>query len=690
MLDFVRRSSASFVACRRYAMPACLTLATLFSVSARAVEKAAEVKGAEVKAAEQRLYDAVKLLAADELEGRGVGTQGLDRAADYIAGQFKSLGLKTSLFDGGPFQRFNMVVASELGSPNRLTLVAPAPGQPNGAEQELKLGEDFNPLAIGGSGKFDLPLVFAGYGISAKDEKYDDYAAIDVEGKAVLLLRHEPQQNNPHSAFNGTDNSMHAYYTRKVSNAYQHGAAAVVLCNDAFDLQKNVERRVKRWQAGIDELTAGQAKFKEIEKPTQEQIETQRLAVDKLLKDIAAQSELLKAAYDPLIAFHGAGSGDEAHKMPVVFCRREIVEPLVKAALGKSLADLEQAIDAGPAPHSADLPGCRLKGEITVLRREAEVKNVVAVLEGEGPRAEETLVVGAHYDHLGLGGEGSLANGVKAVHNGADDNASGTAALIEVARRLTANGEKPSRRVVFIAFTGEERGLVGSARYCRDPIVPLEKTIAMLNMDMVGRLTDDKLIIQGVDTATEFAPLIDSLTERYGFKVTRQPGGFGPSDHSSFYSHKVPVMHFFTGTHSDYHRPSDDVEKINLPGMRRVADMVADAALALVRAGERPQYLEVKAKPRGQGGDRPYFGSIPDFASEEPGYHLGGVSPGSPADKGGLKAGDAIIKLGEYKIGNLEDFDGALRKYKAGDKVAIVVLRAGEQVKLEVVLDPPR
>ena len=655
-----------------------------------AVAFAAE-NAAEVRATEERLYEAVKFLAADELEGRGVGTKGLDRAADFIAEQFKALGLKTSLYDGSPFQRFKMVVATELGKPNQVTLVGPATGdKPAGDSRELKLSDEFNPLAIGGSGKFDLPLVFAGYGITAKDEKYDDYEGIDVEGKAVLLLRHEPEQNNPHSAFNGTDYSMHAFFTRKVSNAYQHGAAAVVFCNDEFDLRKNIERRAKRWQAAIDELTASQAKFKEIEKPSDEQIEEQRQAVDKLLKEIASQSEKLRAEYDPLLPFAGAGPGDEAHQMPVLFCRRAVIEPMVKAALGKSLSDVEKEIDTGPTPHSAALTGWRLKGEVAVLRREAEVKNVVAVLEGDGPHAEETIIVGAHYDHLGLGGEGSLAAGVKEIHNGADDNASGTAALIEVARRLAAQPKKLARRVEFIAFTGEERGLIGSARYCRDPLCPLDKTIAMLNMDMVGRLSDDKLIVQGVDTATEFGPIVDELAERYGVKVTKQPGGFGPSDHASFYPHKVPVMHFFTGTHSDYHRPTDDLEKINLPGMRRVADMVADAVVILAGAEERPHYQSVKAKSQGRGGDRPYFGSIPDFASEEPGYHLGGVSPDSPADKGGLKTGDAIIKLGEYKIGNLEDFDGALRKYKAGDKVPVVVKRDGQEITVSVVLDPPR
>ena len=662
--------------------------ASLFVYTARPV--AAAENATEARATEERLYDAVKFLAADEREGRGVGTNGLNQAADYIASRFAEIGLKTSLFDGGPFQKFNMVVATEQGQPNRLAFVHAGNEQGEPQTTELKPGQQFNPLAIGGSGKFDLPLVFAGYGITAPDEKYDDYAGINVEGKAVLLLRHEPDQGNPHSVFNGTDHSAYAPFTRKVSNAYQHGAAAVIFCNDEFDINKNAERRMKRWQAAVDELTASQAKFKEIESPTPEQVETQRRQIEKLLKEVGSQSEKLWAEYDPLLPFYGAGLGDEAHKIPVAFCRRSAVEPIVKAALGKSLSDLEKQIDERLSPASSELAGWRLSGEIAVVRREAEVKNVAGVLEGEGPYADETIVVGAHYDHLGLGGEGSLAAGVKEVHNGADDNASGTAVLIEVARRLASRDEKLSRRVVFLAFTGEERGLVGSARYCRNPLIPLDKTVAMLNMDMVGRLTDDKLIVQGVDTATEFGPLIDDLAGRCELKITKQPGGFGPSDHSSFYPHKIPVMHFFTGTHSDYHRPSDDYDKINLPGMRRVTEMVTDAVVELAELGERPHYQTAKSKPQSRGGDRPYFGSIPDFGSDEPGYHLGGVSPDSPADKGGLQKGDAIVKLGEYKIGNLEDFDGALRKYKGGDKVPVIVKRDGQEVKLEVVLDPPK
>ncbi len=244
---------------------------------------------------------------------------------------------------------------------------------------------------------------------------------------------------------------------------------------------------------------------------------------------------------------------------------------------------------------------------------------------------------------------------------------------------------------MFVAFTGEERRLDRQRHYVRNPLVPLDSTVAMLNLDMVGRMVDDKLIVHGTGTASEFEPLVDRLAKQFGFQITKKPGGFGPSDHSSFYAKKVPVLFFFTGSHKDYHRPSDDFDKLNISGMRRVGELVADLAVALAEAPERPHYQESGEQENlGGGGDRPYFGSIPDFAQDQPGYALTGVTKGGPAERAGLKAGDIIVEFGTSKIGNLEDFDSALRKYKAGDRVPVVVKRGKEQVKLEVTLDPPR
>lgn len=672
-----------FVRIDRFAA-SCLVGLSLIS-AARAAEEAGDV--------ESRLSQGVGYLASDELEGRGVGTKGLDLAADYIAAQFREIGLKTELFEDQPFQKFKMTTGASLGPRNELTLVGPAPEGGEPQRIDWKLGDQFNPLAIGGSGKLDLPLVFVGYGITAKDENYDDYANVDVKGKAVVILRHEPQQANPHSVFDGDKNSEHAPFKRKISNAYEHGAEAVIFVTDAFDIRKTVDAARKRWQTAVDEIAAENAKFEALDKPSAEARSKHEEQIAALAGDVKKFAEQMKAAEDPLLPFDGAGpDAADGRNFPVIYCRPSVLDEIVRASLGTTLSALEAEIDKGPAPHSRELAGWRIVGETSVERHEAEVKNVVGVLESEGPLAEETIVIGAHFDHLGYGGAGSAAPGVTEIHNGADDNGSGTAVLIEIARKLASRTTKLPRRIVFVAFTGEERGLIGSARYVRNPLVPLDKTVAMINLDMVGRLQDEKLIVHGTGTAGEFDSLVDRFGKEYGFQITKKPGGFGPSDHSSFYAAKVPVLFFFTGSHKDYHRPTDDVDKLNVGGMRRIGDMVSEIAVALAQAGERPHYVEVKGgnETLGGGGDRPYFGSIPDFSQDEPGYALTGVTKGGPAERGGIKAGDIIVEFGESKIGNLEDFDSALRKYKAGDKVPVVVKRGAERVKLEITLDPPK
>jgi hypothetical protein len=644
------------------------------------------------QAVETRLREAALFLASDQLEGRGVGGAGLNTAADYLAGAFEQLGLKVDSYGGTPFQKFQMTTGARLGPANTLVLLGPPEASGQAPRRvELKLGRDFNPLTLGGSAAFQLPLVFAGYGITAPDEKYDDYAGLDVQGKAVVILRHEPQQANPHSPFNGTRHSSHAPFVRKVANAYEHGAAAVILCTDQFDIEKTLADWERRWLAALDELAAEQTKFKALAAPSTEERQAHRAKVNELLKTVEQCQQRLEEARDPLLPFDGAGGSGESRRLPVLYCRRSVVDEVVRAATGESLAQIEQAIDQGPAPRSRLLQGWSAQGQTDLILEQAEVKNVVAVLEGAGPLAEETIVIGAHYDHLGWGGTNSAAPGVREVHNGADDNASGVAVLVEVARQLAHRPARLPRRVVLAAFTGEELGLIGSARYVREPLVPIEQTIAMLNMDMVGRLDQEKLIVHGTGTAELLDTLVDRYGREQGLQIVKKPEGFGPSDHSSFYAKRVPVLHFFTGNHADYHRPSDDVEKLNLAGMRRVARLVTDLTVALAEAPQRPAYLETKGSPlAGGGGDRPYFGSIPDFSQDQPGYALMGVTKGGPAERAGLKAGDIIVRLGASQIGNLEGFDSALRKHKAGERVGVVVRRGGEEIPFQVTLDPPR
>jgi len=319
-------------------------------------------------------------------------------------------------------------------------------------------------------------------------------------------------------------------------------------------------------------------------------------------------------------------------------------------------------------------------------------KNVIGILPGRDPvLRNETVIVGAHYDHLGLGGFGALdPDSAGRVHNGADDNASGTAALFAIAERLRA--APPARTVVFIAFSGEELGLLGSDYYVKHPLYPLSATEIMINLDMVGRLKNDKLIVYGTGTATEIPALLDSLNWYAKFDLRPQPEGYGPSDQTSFYAAKIPVLHFFTDLHGDYHRSSDDWDKINAQGLVRVADFAAAVATAMGNRPTRLTFVDVpppapKAGAAATGGYGAYLGTIPDMASGETGgVRITGVSKGSPAELGGMKGGDMITKIGDYDVPDLAGMTDALRNYKPGDKVVVIVVRDGKELGLDITL----
>ena len=644
-----------------------------------------EATAEELSTTQKSLLDDLKYLASDELDGRGVGTEGLNEAAEFVKKSFRDAGLKVDAVDGDAFQKFSITTGSKLGEPNELTLTTA-----EGKSIALKIGEDFEVCSFGGSGEFDKPIVFCGYGIEHDD--YNDFEGVEVKDCVALIMRRNPQQARKDGPFAGVHGgvSRHAALSTKLSNAYQRGATAVLFVNDPYsraseltNLKEQLRKaRAKRKELAEEITNVGDDQEK-AEKLKQEQVDTQK-------QIRAVRQQIEKFDPDPLMEFGYGGDGKEK-SIPVVHITQEVANKLLSASLDKTLNDLEAEIDKDLKPQSAVLKDWKADGTVSVERVKSEIKNVIGVLEGEGPLKDETIVIGAHYDHVGLGGAGSLAPGSTEVHNGADDNASGTVALLEIARRLASRAEKPKRRLVFIAFTAEEIGLIGSARYCKEPVFPLENTIAMFNMDMVGRLRNDELTIFGTGTAKRWVELLDSIEEDSGLKLSYKPEGFGPSDQSSFYAKKIPVLHLFTNTHRDYHRPTDDWDKINVSGIDRVVKLLERVVIATDDNPKRPEYVQVKEKANPmRSGNRPYFGSIPDFANEIEGYALQGVAPGSPAEKGGLKAGDVIVEFGGSKIGGLDDFDLALRKFKAGEQVPVVVLRSGKRVELKVTLATPK
>ena len=367
--------------------------------------------------------------------------------------------------------------------------------------------------------------------------------------------------------------------------------------------------------------------------------------------------------------------------LPVIVLSRAAAERLLTAA-GRTLSQIEQSSPDGKALAStANL-------STDVVRSEVPAYNVIGMLEGSDPvLKKEYVVIGAHYDHLGRGGDGSgsLAQRAGDIHYGADDNASGTAGVLELARVLSAQKPRPKRTIVFMAFGGEEEGLLGSNYYVNNPLVPLANTVAMINMDMIGRMKDRRLVVGGVGTATEWREIIAADTEKL-FQLTLNEDGFGPSDHSSFYIKQIPVLFFWTGTHNDYHKPTDTFEKINYEDEAGILRMVARIVKQMDAADKRLTYTTAKPNPAPRtGGFRVYLGTIPNYADSSNGMLLDGVRDDSPAAKAGLKAGDRVVKIGKFEIKNVYDYTAALGEMKAGEEYVIEVVRGTEKLSLKLI-----
>jgi hypothetical protein len=639
----------------------------------------AAVRAEELNEVEKRLLKDVSVLASDEYEGRGVGTEGLNKAAVYIEGAFREAGLNVTVDNGDAFQEFEVSNGAKLEEGNALELIDAA-----GVKTALEIDKTFRTCAFSEPGAFEGDLVFVGYAIES--EKYNDFDGLEVKDKVVVFLRRAPKYGDPHAGFSERDASLKT----KLSNCYRRGAKAVLILNDVASPKKDradLEEKLDKARAEVVDLadTATKSDLPEADKPKALADLAAKVAHTKQLQEMLSSFDL-----DPLMEF-GYGGEKSGDAVPSFHIKRSAIDPLIKSVTGKTLAEIEAGIDETLKPASCVLTGIKASGKASLRVEKVPVKNVIGVLEGDGPLKDETIVIGAHYDHLGHGGDGSLQPGSKEIHNGADDNGSGSAGLLELARRIGARKGKLPRRVVFIAFTGEERGLLGSAHYVKAPLFPLEQTIVMFNLDMIGRMEKSLLTVYGTGTSKFWDNRVDEAGKAFGLTLAKKPEGFGPSDHSSFYAKKIPVLHVFGGLHVDYHRPSDDVEKLNVPGMRQATDFFESLINQAIDAPTRMDYIEVKGNAQiERAGSRPYFGSIPDFNSDQKGYAIMGVAPGGPSEKAGIKAGDVIIDVGGQKIGGLDDFDLALRKFQAGDQVDVTVRRDGQEVKLKVTLGKPR
>lgn len=380
---------------------------------------------------------------------------------------------------------------------------------------------------------------------------------------------------------------------------------------------------------------------------------------------------------DELLPPRMFGTGDGAG-IPVATIKREIILKYING----NLSDIQREIDETRKPLAFNLNVTVNKFSTELIYDNSTTANIIGVLEGIDPILKnEYIVVGAHMDHLGDGTSyGSLhSSDIPEIHNGADDNASGTAGILELAEYFSTHREKLKRSIIFMLFAAEEAGLIGSAHFVKSPLAAGYNIISMINMDMIGRLNDNKLTIGGTGTSSVWENLLDSLNQFYTFKTTYNRDGFGPSDHSSFYAKDIPVLFFFTGLHSEYHRPTDDWHLINSEGSEKIIKMVSDVISYLANNISKPDLI--KSQTTSQNLNRTFrvtLGVIPDYSSSETGLEITGVKQGSLAEKIGLKSGDIIIKLGDYDIKNIYDYTDAISRFKPGDETEISVKRNNE------------
>ncbi len=576
----------------------------------------------------------IEFLADDAMEGRMTGSEGAKRAAAHIAAQFSELNLKPFNNEKSYYQTFEFTAGRRIISEENQFHIT---RQTHGSEQVMEFGieKDFQPLSFSRNGVVEGEVVFVGYGLSVPGELgegYDAYAGLDVTDKIVVALRYVPEAVEPERR---QQLNRYAGLRYKAMQAREQGAKAFLVV------------------AGPNSPNAG---------------------------------KLIPLDFDSSLADSGI----------VAASISDTLANALFAPSGKDLKEVQSGLDV-ENPHfigQFPLPDVKVKIVVSIEKVKKTDQNVVALLSpAELTNDTEYVIVGAHYDHIGYGEIGSLARKGEEgqIHNGADDNASGTAVVLDLAATLSeAYQERPEkfkRGVIFALWSGEELGLIGSTHFVNNPVVPLEKVAAYINFDMVGRLRENKLILQGVGSSSVWTKLIEKRNIPIGFNLTLQTDPYLPTDVTAFYPKEVPVLSFFTGGHEDYNRPTDDIETLNYEGLERITHLAHGILSDLISTVERPEYVRVERSQSEEGSRdtlRAYLGTIPDYTTEGTGVKLSGVRAGGPADKAGLKGGDIIVEFGGQEITNIYDYTYALDAVKIGEPVEVIVLREGKQVKLTV------
>jgi Tol biopolymer transport system component len=578
------------------------------------------------------LQTIVAHLASPELEGRLAGSRGAGLAADYIEAQMKRIGLQAVGTNDGFFQRYEFNAGARVLTNANHMVVTPT----GGASVDFAVEQDFRPLEFTANAEVEGEVVFVGYGLTVpgtSGEGYDSYGGADVSNRIALVLRYAPEQVETKRR---AELNRYAALRYKAMHAREHGAKAVVFVT------------------GPGSPNAG---------------------------------ELIRMSSDSSLS----GSA-----IPVASVSNNVAAALL-ANSGKTLGELQAALDT-ENPHALStlvLTNVRLRLVTAVEHVRKIDRNVLGLLPSGSSasvsRPAEYLLIGAHYDHLGFGETGAMnRKGEEGlIHPGADDNASGVATMLELAATLAAERARSPdafpRGMIFAAWAGEEIGTIGSSWFADHPLLPLTNITAYLNFDMVGRLRDNKLTLQGIGSSPDWTKLIEKRNVAAGFNLTLQEDPYLPTDTTPLYPRGVPVLAFFTGGHDDYHRPTDQPDTLNYEGTARIARL-ARGILADLEKAARPTYAQITNTAAGGAREnlRAYVGTIPDYAAEVQGVKLSGVRAGGPADRAGIKGGDVVVEFAGSKIANIYDYTYALDAVKIGQPVSLVVLRDGQRVILTV------
>ncbi|HEY3132781.1 MAG TPA: M20/M25/M40 family metallo-hydrolase [Acidobacteriota bacterium] len=573
----------------------------------------------------------IKYLASDELKGRGNNQPELEKAAGYIEKEFRRSGLKAFPSLNGYRQFFEITAETRVGARSQL----------KAAGKTFRLDNDFSLLSFSDQVSGETEAVFCGYGIDSADAGYNDYAGKEVRGRVVVVLDGYPKlaEKQERVALLADTNS-------KIVLAKNQGASALAIVVEHPGVYPS--RRAERMgiisfavtaQLATSLLGAPPDQWNNPHASLSRAPLTWNMQIEEKKKEVANVVGYLPAA---------EGAQPETSRSP-------------------------NPQSASPSPHSA------------IHNPQSAIHNPHSAIHN--PQSKEWLVVGAHYDHLGLGEKFALdPKALGQPHNGADDNASGTAAVLCLARELASNHSRFQRGIIFVAFAGEELGLLGSGYFVKNLPAEAQHVVAMVNMDMIGR-SKGKIYLGGVGTAQEFGALVTSLVTP--LKIETSQSGLGGSDHMSFTVRGIPALFFFSGLHSDYHKATDDWQKINVETSMEVLDLVGQAVAKLAASTSPLHFVAVaEAKPAGGGsGYGAYFGSIPDFAQDIKGVRFSDVRQGSPAQKAGLRAGDVLVRFDGKPIENLYDFTFALRSHAPGQTVEVECIRDGKPLKATVTLE---